>query len=144
MGQLMQSIFTSKPAFGYSVGLNTSDGSVCVGNTSESYANTVLLPALVVPGMLAAIAVPNFVKARTTSQMNACINNLRQLDAAENQFALEKGKKTGDPCTMEDLKPYLFLPGGRPLKCPAGGTYTINPIGQSPTCSLENQGHALQ
>ena len=46
-------------------------------------------------GLLAAIAIPNFVKARATSQCNACINNLRQLDAAANQFALEKGKTTG-------------------------------------------------
>ena len=45
-------------------------------------------------GLLAAIAIPNFVKARATSQMNACINNLRQIDAACNEFALEKGKKS--------------------------------------------------
>ena len=50
-------------------------------------------------GLLAAIAIPNFVKARATSQMNACINNLRQIDAAANEFALEKGKKTGDAIT---------------------------------------------
>ena len=40
-------------------------------------------------GLLAAIAIPNFVKARTTSQMNACINNLRQVDGAIQQWALE-------------------------------------------------------
>ncbi len=40
-------------------------------------------------GLLAAIAIPNFVKARATSQANACINNLRQIDAAANQCALE-------------------------------------------------------
>ena len=53
-------------------------------------------------GLLAAIAIPNFVKARATSQMNACINNLRQIDAAANEFALEKGKKTGDAITYPD------------------------------------------
>ena len=46
-------------------------------------------------GLLAAIAIPNFVKARATSQANACINNMRQIDAAVNQFALEQGKTTG-------------------------------------------------
>src|ERR1700689_596398 len=46
-------------------------------------------------GLLAAIAIPNFVKARATSQANACINNLRQLDAAVNQYAIEKGLATG-------------------------------------------------
>lgn len=40
-------------------------------------------------GLLAAIAIPNFVKSRETSQANACINNLRQINAAESQFALE-------------------------------------------------------
>src|ERR1700691_4733209 len=40
-------------------------------------------------GLLAAIAIPNFVRARTTSQMNACINNLRQIDGAKQQWALE-------------------------------------------------------
>ncbi len=53
-------------------------------------------------GLLAAIAIPNFVKARATSQANACINNLRQIDAAANQFALEKGKTTGASCTVAD------------------------------------------
>jgi type IV pilus assembly protein PilA len=46
-------------------------------------------------GLLAAIAIPSFLKARTTSQANACINNLRQIDAAANEFALEKGKTSG-------------------------------------------------
>jgi len=40
-------------------------------------------------GLLAAIAIPNFVRARTTSQTNACINNLRQMDGAVQQYALE-------------------------------------------------------
>ena len=51
-------------------------------------------------GLLAAIAIPNFVKARATSQANACINNLRQIDAAAQQWALEKGKKTGTPSAI--------------------------------------------
>ena len=50
-------------------------------------------------GLLAAIAIPNFVKARATSQQNACINNLRQIDGAANELALENGKKTGDAIT---------------------------------------------
>ena len=53
-------------------------------------------------GLLAAIAIPNFVKARTTSQQNACINNLRQIDAAANQFALEHKRRTGDPINFPD------------------------------------------
>ncbi|MCG2658750.1 MAG: prepilin-type N-terminal cleavage/methylation domain-containing protein, partial [Kiritimatiellae bacterium] len=42
-------------------------------------------------GLLAAIAIPSFMRARTTSQQNACINNLRQIEAAKDQYALENG-----------------------------------------------------
>ena len=43
-------------------------------------------------GLLAAIAIPNFLRARSTSQQNACINNLRQIDGAIQQWALETGQ----------------------------------------------------
>src|SRR5208282_6303175 len=137
MAQWMQSFMRNRPAFAYSVGINTPEGCLTVGNGSQSYANMVLLPAVAVPGMLAAIAIPNFVKARATSQQNACINNLRQLDAAKNEWALEKGKRSTDTPTMDDLKPYL----GKIPHCPAGGTYTINAVGQPPECSIP--GHKL-
>jgi prepilin-type N-terminal cleavage/methylation domain-containing protein len=92
-------------------------------------------------GLLAAIAIPNFVKARATSQQNACINNLRQIDAAANEFALEKGKSTGATITMTtDLTPYIKLNSAGSLPpCPAGGTYTCNAVGTSPACSLSTQ-----
>ena len=136
--QWMQSFYRqNQPAFSYSVGLNTDDGCLTIGNGSQSAAALVLLPAVAVPGMLAAIAIPNFVKARATSQQNACINNLRQLDAAKNQWALEKGKKSGDVPTKEDLMPFLR---SWPV-CPAGGAYTIGSVGESPTCSIP--GHKL-
>jgi outer membrane lipoprotein-sorting protein len=84
--------------------------------------------------------------ARATSlevqQRNACINNLRQIDAAKNEFALEKGKKLGDPVTADDIKPYIKLDAyGNLPKCPAGGTYTIGKVGENPTCSIP--GHEL-
>ena len=89
-------------------------------------------------GLLAAIAIPNFVKARATSQMNACINNLRQIDAAANEYALERGKKTGDGFTMNtDLTPYIKLNSASSIPpCPAGGVYTCAVVGNTPTCSL--------
>jgi prepilin-type N-terminal cleavage/methylation domain-containing protein len=99
-------------------------------------------------GLLAAIAIPNFVKARATSQANACINNLRQIDAAANQFALEKGKTTGAAITLTtDLTPYIKLNSNGSLPaCPAGGTYAIAVVGTNPTCTLSTltPAHALQ
>jgi prepilin-type N-terminal cleavage/methylation domain-containing protein len=89
-------------------------------------------------GLLAAIAIPNFVKARATSQANACINNMRQIDAAASQFALEKGKTTGSTYDMNtDLTPYLKLNSGNLIPgCPAGGSYTSDTVGTKSTCSL--------
>jgi prepilin-type N-terminal cleavage/methylation domain-containing protein len=89
-------------------------------------------------GLLAAIAIPNFVRARAVAQASACINNLKQIDGAASQFALEQGKKTGDPINFpDDLTPYIKLnSSGRIPGCPAGGTYTENSVGNPPTCSL--------
>jgi prepilin-type N-terminal cleavage/methylation domain-containing protein len=89
-------------------------------------------------GLLAAIAIPNFVKARATSQANACINNLRQIDAAAQEFALERGKKTGDGITYPgDLTPYIKLNSQNSIPpCPAGGGYACATVGNNPTCSL--------
>ena len=99
-------------------------------------------------GLLAAIAIPNFVKARATAQANACINNLRQIDSAANEFALEQHKKTGDTINFpSDLTPYIKLnAAGSIPACPAGGVYADNSVGNSPTCSLGNTvtpGHYL-
>ena len=89
-------------------------------------------------GLLAAIAIPNFVKARATSQANACINNLRQIDAAAQQWALEQGKKTSDSISMAtDLSPYIKMNASGSIPgCPAGGTYADSYVGMIPTCSL--------
>ena len=99
-------------------------------------------------GLLAAIAIPNFVKARSTSQQNACINNLRQIDAAAQQFALEHGKKTSDPITYpDDLTPYIKLNASSSIPpCPAGGTYSDGTVGNAPLCTLStltDSPHAL-
>ena len=89
-------------------------------------------------GLLAAIAIPNFVKARATSQANACINNLRQINAAADQFALEQKKTTGSSITFpDDLTPYIKMNSGSSIPaCPAGGTYADSAVGSLPTCSL--------
>lgn len=88
--------------------------------------------------LLAAIAIPNFVKARATSAANGCINNLRQIDAAANQFALEHNLKTGAKINFpNDLTPYIKLnAAGKIPPCPHGGVYSINKVGDTPTCSL--------
>jgi uncharacterized protein (DUF3084 family) len=70
---------------------------------------------------------------------NACINNLRQIDAAKQQWALDKNKKLTAIPTAQDLAPY-FKDGIFPV-CPSGGAYAINAVGELPACSVP--GHAL-
>jgi len=83
-------------------------------------------------GLLAAIAIPNFVRARAKAQINTCIANLKQLDGAKESWALESKKKTGDACLMTDLVSNYIK--SEP-QCPAGTTaYTVNNIGTDPAC----------
>ena len=91
-------------------------------------------------GLLAAIAIPSFVKARATSQAGACINNLRQLEGAVQQWALEQHKSATAPYQLTDLTPYLKWGGtnGFPV-CPGGGVYSVGPdncVTSPPVCSL--------
>lgn len=86
-------------------------------------------------GLLAAIAIPNFVKARITAQTNVCINNLHDLERAKNQWASATGNSSTP--TMEDLSPYLR----QSVLCPANGHYIINEIGTDPMCDVK--GHQL-
>jgi len=97
-------------------------------------------------GLLAAIAIPNFVRARATAQTNACINNLRIIDAAENQYALENGKKTGDTApTSAQLLTYIGRATSAIPVCPLGTAYVVNIVGTSPTCaSYDATNHPAQ
>ncbi len=96
-------------------------------------------------GLLAAIAIPNFVRARTQSQKNACINNLRQIDGAVQQWALETKAAANAAVTSDNIRPYLKSE----VSCPSQGTnsyfngYTISTVDVVPTCSKSAEGHAL-
>jgi Domain of unknown function (DUF4190) len=86
--------------------------------------------------LLAAITIPNFVKARNTSMQNACINNMRQIYAAKQEWALENSKPGDAVPTENDLTPYLS--NHQMPHCPAGGVYTIGAVTNPPTCSIPN------
>jgi competence protein ComGC len=97
-------------------------------------------------GLFALVAIPNCIKEPNTSPANACINNLRQIDAAKNEWALEHNAKSNDVVTIKDIRPYIERERNNPFikldakgnlpKCPSGGVYTIGEIGEPPTCSL--------
>ena len=115
-------------------------------NTSRKAGFTLVEIMIVVAiiGLLAAIAIPNFVKARTTSQMNACINNLRQIDGAKQQWALEnKAQSTATPGATS-IGAYLGRAGTvAGVVCPSGGasaafatSYTIGAVNVAPVCQI--------
>jgi hypothetical protein len=100
------------------------------------------ISALVILGLLlVAIAalVPAFIRARTTSAVIPCVNNLVHIERAKNQWALEHQKMSLDIPTWDDLRPYLHWPSNSVPTCPDGGTYTLGPVGESPRCSLGDQ-----
>jgi prepilin-type N-terminal cleavage/methylation domain-containing protein len=97
-------------------------------------------------GLLAAIAIPNFVKARTTSQTNACINNLRQIDGAIQQWALETKAAEDAAVDTTDVEPYLK----NEVICPSAGTggdfatsYDLVDVATAPVCLIVGAPHEL-
>ncbi len=95
-------------------------------------------------GLLAAIAIPNFVKARATAQKNACIANLKQIDGAVQQWALENKKAATDTYALTDTTMLAYLKGSLLPTCPGGGAYSAGAtVSASPTCSLSGSGHTL-
>jgi len=87
------------------------------------------------------VSIPNYVGPRRSGpawNANCCINNLRQIDAAANQFALENHLTNGNKINFpNDLTPYIKLNSARKIPgCPGGGIYTIKKVGDSPICSL--------
>jgi hypothetical protein len=109
-----------------------SGGGLALGGLITGYLSIALIPLI---GILAAIAIPNFVKARNTAQMHMCISNLRQIDGAKQQWALQNKKELTDTPTAQELDKFLHT-SFTTLKCPAGGVYTINAVGEKPTCSI--------
>ena len=98
-----------------------------------------IMIVVVIIGLLCAIAIPNFVKARNTAQTNACINNLRQIDGAKNQWALETGQLDNATPANSDITPYIKLNKNSSIPpCPAKGTYSLRDMTTSPTCTVAN------
>jgi len=96
-----------------------------------------IMIVVLIIGILLAIAVPNFVKARESSRQKACVSNLKQIQSASEQWAMDKKQAGSAVPTDNDL----FGPGNyvvRKPTCPAGGTYTIPAVDTDPTCNYSN------
>jgi competence protein ComGC len=101
-----------------------------------------IMAIVLIMGLLAALAIPNIVKARTETQKTLCISNLRVVDGAKELWALISRSAPGDPVKENEVD--LLVKKGMP-HCPARGVYIYGVIGAPPTCTLaREQGHILQ
>ncbi len=89
-------------------------------------------------GLLASIAIPGLIRARTASQRVRCVDNLRQIDSAKEQWAMENFAAHDANVGEGDILPYFQR--GFP-ECPANGNYTIGTVDQPPEC--DEEGHVL-
>ena len=91
-------------------------------------------------GLLAAIAVPSFMQARTSAQENACMNNQRQINGAIQQWMLQEGKTSSDvsaPGSGAATTWGDYIDGEIP-ECPVGGQYGLDGDNKA-TCSAHDQ-----
>ena len=102
-------------------------------------------------GLLAGIAIPSMMRSRTQAQKEGCIENLRQMDGAKQQWAMEKSQDSTATPVQSDLQPYINRNGSGIMPiCPAGSlgstfsqTYSINDVGDMPTCLIVPATHFI-
>src|ERR1043166_6175344 len=108
-------------------------------NESEKSKRSVLLAVLILGIIALAVVVPNFIRARHTSARASCINNLRQIDSAKYQWALENKKADTNTPALDDVRAYIK--NNTMPKCPNGGIYIMGKVNEDPRCSIGGDGH---
>lgn len=104
-------------------------------NTHGGFTLVEIMIVVAIIGMLAAIAVPNFIRAREKARQATCISNLRQIHGAVATWALETGKNGDQSVQYSDISGYL----DHQVVCPAGGTsfndsYQVPNVDSQPVC----------
>jgi prepilin-type N-terminal cleavage/methylation domain-containing protein len=101
-------------------------------------------------GLLAAMGIPSLAHSRQVAQTNICISNLRYIDGAKQQWALEQGKQNSDTPAGSDLQPYMGRSAGGELPaCPADTAHTFatsyapQSVGDKPLCLIIPAAHVL-
>ena len=105
-----------------------------------------LLIVILIIGLILAIVLPNYFKMGKTSKKAVCINNLKKIDGAIDQWVLDyKISAVVTPTPEQEDQIFGYITGGDP-KCPSGGVYIFYEVGSDPQvgCSLaEREGHKI-
>ncbi|MDZ4198996.1 MAG: prepilin-type N-terminal cleavage/methylation domain-containing protein [Kiritimatiellia bacterium] len=95
-----------------------------------------IMIVVLIIGLLAAIAIPSFTRARSRARANTCVNNLRLIDSAKEQFAMETNLNAGAAVTVANVSP--FMRNSVMPTCPEGNVAytdtTVGNVGAPPTC----------
>jgi len=105
-------------------------------NTStraEGFTLVEIMIVVAIVGLLATMALPHYLRAAEASRANACLNNLRQIDQAKEQWAFENNKASGEAVASSDIDAYLKR-GYDGIVEPLGGSYQIMTVGADPQC----------
>ena len=101
-----------------------------------------IMIVVLIIGILLAVAVPNFIKARESSRAKSCVANLKQVEAAKEQWAMDTKAATTATPGATDLYGSSAYVRNTPV-CPSGGTYTIGQMDADPTCSIGTNGTTI-